>query len=45
MQLKQYQINTLNVLQKFFETARICGAKNAFERITSEPEIKNRLST
>lgn len=44
MQLKQYQINTLNVLQKFFETARICGAKNAFERITSEPEIKNRLS-
>ena len=44
MQLKQYQINTLNVLQKFFEAARICGAKNAFERITSEPEIKNRLS-
>lgn len=44
MQLKQYQINTLNVLQKFFETARICGAKNAFERITSELEIKNRLS-
>lgn len=30
--------------KSFFETARICGAKNAFERITSEPEIKNRLS-
>lgn len=44
MQLKQYQINTLNVLQKFFETARICGAKGAFERITNEPEIKKRLA-
>lgn len=44
MQLKQYQINTLNVLQKFFEAARICGHKQAFEQITSQPEIKNRLS-
>ena len=35
MQLKNYQINTLNVLRKFFEEARICGHKQAFENITS----------
>lgn len=43
MQLKNYQINTLNVLRKFFEEARICGHKQAFENITSNPEISYRL--
>lgn len=43
MQLKNYQNNTLNVLRKFFEQARICGHKQAFENIVSEPEISYRL--
>lgn len=45
MQLKSYQTNTLNVLRKFFEQARICGHKQAFENIISEPEISYRLGT
>lgn len=44
MQLKQYQINVLNVLQKFFEAARIYGHKQAFEQIINQPEIKSRLA-
>lgn len=43
MQLKNYQNNTLNVLHKFFEEARICGHKQAYENITSNPEISHRL--
>ncbi|MBQ8785340.1 MAG: DEAD/DEAH box helicase family protein [Alphaproteobacteria bacterium] len=43
MQLKNYQNNTLNVLRKFFEQARICGHKQAYENIVSEPEISYRL--
>lgn len=43
MQLKNYQTNTLNVLHKFFEQARICGHKQAFENIVSNPEISYRL--
>lgn len=43
MQLKNYQNNTLNVLRKFFEQARICGHKQSFENIVSEPEISYRL--
>lgn len=43
MQLKNYQNNTLNVLHKFFEEARICGHKQAYENITSDPEISHRL--
>lgn len=43
MQLKNYQNNTLNVLRKFFEQARICGHKQAFEDIVSDPEISYRL--
>lgn len=43
MQLKNYQNNTLNVLRKFFEQARICGHKQAFENIVSDPEISYRL--
>ncbi len=43
MQLKNYQNNTLNILRKFFEDARICGHKQAYENITSDPEISHRL--
>lgn len=43
MQLKNYQNNTLNILRKFFEQARICGHKQAFENIVSDPEISYRL--
>lgn len=43
MQLKNYQNNTLNTLRKFFEQARICGHKQAYENITSNPEISYRL--
>ena len=43
MQLKNYQTNTLNFLRKFFEQARICGHKQAFENIVSNPEISYRL--
>ena len=43
MQLKNYQNNTLNVLHKFFEQARICGHKQAYENIVSNPEISHRL--
>lgn len=43
MQLKNYQNNTLNVLRKFFEQARICGHQQAFENIVSDPEISYRL--
>ncbi len=43
MQLKNYQHNTLNVLHKFLEEARICGHKQAYENIVSNPEISHRL--
>ena len=43
MQLKNYQINTLNVLRKFFETARITGHQKAYDLLTSEVELKHRL--
>ncbi|MBQ8436551.1 MAG: DEAD/DEAH box helicase family protein, partial [Alphaproteobacteria bacterium] len=43
MQLKNYQNNTLNILRKFFEDARIYGHKQAYENITSDPEIRHRL--
>ena len=43
MQLKNYQNNTLNVLRKFFEQARICGHQQAFENIVSDPEISYRV--
>ncbi|MCY3668542.1 MAG: DEAD/DEAH box helicase family protein [Gemmatimonadetes bacterium] len=38
MQLKQYQADTLSVLRRFFEEARIAGPKNSYEAITQEPE-------
>ena len=43
MQLKNYQNNTLDVLRKFFETARISGHKQAYDILTSEVELKHRL--
>ena len=43
MQLKQYQIDALSVLQRFFEDARVAGPKNAYETITQEPELAGRL--
>ena len=43
MQLKQYQADTLSVLRRFFEEARIAGPKNAYETITQEPEQAARL--
>ncbi len=43
MQLKQYQADTLSVLRRFFEAARIAGPKNAYEAITREPEQAGRL--
>ena len=43
MQLKQYQTDTLSILQRFFEEARVAGPKNAYETITSEPEHADRL--
>lgn len=45
MQLKNYQTQTLNVLQRFFEQCRIAGPQAAFANITSEFEIANRLGT
>ena len=43
MQLKQYQTDTLTVLRRFFEEARIGGAKGAYEAIANEPEQAGRL--
>ena len=43
MQLKQYQVDTLSILQRFFEEARVAGPKNAYETITREPEHAERL--
>ena len=43
MRLKQYQTDTLAVLRRFFEEARIGGPKGAYEAITNEPEQAGRL--
>ena len=43
MRLKQYQSNTLSVLRRFLEEARVAGPKNAYEAITKEPEQAERL--
>ena len=43
MQLKQYQADTLAVLRRFLEEARVAGAKNAYEAIAQEPEQAARL--
>ena len=43
MKLKQYQADTLSVLRRFFEEARVAGPKNAYEAITRKPDQENRL--
>ncbi len=43
MQLKNYQVQTLNVLQNFFEQCRIAGPQAAFANVTSDFEIATRL--
>lgn len=43
MKLKQYQTDTLSILRRFFEEARVTGSKGAYEAITKEPEQAKRL--
>ena len=43
MDLKRYQAETLDILRRFFEEARIGGPKNAYESLTQEPEQAGRL--
>ena len=43
MQLKPYQADTLAVLRRFLEEARIAGPGNAYAAITREPEQAARL--
>lgn len=43
MKLKQYQSDTLAVLRRFFEEARIAGPKNAYATVTQAPEQASRL--
>ena len=45
MQLKPYQADTLAILRRFFEAARIAGPRNAYEAITREPEQAGRLGS
>ena len=43
MELKEYQAQTLAVLRRFFEEARLAGPKNAYEAITRDPDQAARL--
>lgn len=43
MELKRYQTETLDILRRFFEEARVGGPKNAYEALTQEPEQAGRL--
>ena len=43
MKLKQYQTDTLTILRRFFEDARVAGPKGAYEAITKEPPQAKRL--
>ena len=43
MKLKQYQTDTLDVLRRFLEEARVAGPQNAYDAITTEPEQAARL--
>ena len=43
MELKRYQTETLGVLRRFFEEARIGGPGNAYGAVTKEPEQAGRL--
>jgi len=43
MDLKHYQLETMGVLQRFFEEARLVGPAKAFRSIVDEPGQKQRL--
>lgn len=43
MKLKEYQTDTLSVLRRYLEEARVAGAKNAYQSITQEPDQAKRL--
>ncbi|MGE3650594.1 MAG: DEAD/DEAH box helicase family protein, partial [Reyranellaceae bacterium] len=43
MNLKPYQAETLAVLRRFLEEARVAGPDNAYRTITAEPEQARRL--
>ena len=43
MELKRYQTDTLAVLRRFFEEARVGGPENAYGAVTQEPEQAGRL--
>ena len=43
MELKKYQADTMSMLRRFFEEASLAGPKNAYEAITKEPELAERL--
>jgi type III restriction enzyme len=43
MKLKRYQTETLTVLRRFLEEARVAGPKGAYEAITTQPEQAQRL--
>ena len=43
MELKQYQADTLAVLRRFLEEARVAGPAAAYEKIVQEPEQAGRL--
>lgn len=43
MNLKPYQADTLTILRRFLEEARVAGPGNAYNAITAEPEQLKRL--
>lgn len=43
MKLKQYQADTLAILRRFLEGARVAGPRNAYDALTGEPEQAKRL--
>ncbi|RDI59183.1 DEAD/DEAH box helicase [Microvirga subterranea] len=43
MKLKTYQAETLDVLRRFLETARMTGPARAYDAVTQEPEQSKRL--
>ena len=43
MELKQYQTDTLALLRRFLEESCIAGPQNAFEALTQEPDVAERL--
>lgn len=43
MQLKNYQIETLTILRRYFEEASLAGPRNAYATVTGVPEQMRRL--